>query len=45
MAIVSSIARNLLHTNFLVVISVLSSISMIGFGIYFGYEAFKLLFL
>ena len=45
MATISSIARNLLHTNFLVVISMISSLSMIGFGIYFGVEAFKLLFL
>ncbi|ART75046.1 LysE family transporter [Sutcliffiella horikoshii] len=45
MATISSIARNLLHTNFLVVISIISSLSMIGFGIYFGVEAFRLLFM
>lgn len=45
MATISSIARNLLHTNFLVVISIISSLSMIGFGIYFGVQAFILLFL
>ncbi len=45
MATISSIARNLLHTNFLVVISIISSLSMIGFGIYFGVQAFTLLFL
>lgn len=45
MATISSIARNLLTTNFLVVISIISSLSMIGFGIYFGVQAFTLLFL
>lgn len=45
MATISSLARNLLHTNFLVVISIISSLSMIGFGIYFGVEAFRLLFM
>lgn len=45
MATISSMARNLLATNFLVVISIISSLSMIGFGIYFGVEAFKVLFL
>lgn len=45
MATISSIARNILNTNFLVVISIISSLSMIGFGIYFGVQAYTLLFL
>ncbi|KMJ57213.1 amino acid transporter [Bacillus sp. LL01] len=45
MATISSLARNLLATNFLVVISIISSLSMIGFGIYFGVQAFILLFM
>lgn len=44
MAFISSLARNLLNTNLLVIISVISSISMIGFGLYFGYQGFRLLF-
>ena len=44
MATVSSVARRLLHSNVLRFISIASSLSMIGFGLYFGYEAVKLLF-
>jgi L-lysine exporter family protein LysE/ArgO len=45
MATVSSVARNILNTKFLLIISLISSLSMIGFGIYFGIQAFTLLFL
>ncbi|MEC2074081.1 LysE family transporter [Alkalihalophilus marmarensis] len=45
MATVSSVARNILNTKFLLILSLISSLSMIGFGIYFGMQAFKLLFL
>lgn len=44
MAIISSGARKLLSTTFLKVISILSSLSMIGFGIYFGIQAYHELF-
>ncbi|MED4016763.1 LysE family transporter [Sutcliffiella cohnii] len=45
MATVSSVARRLLHSNLLRFISIASSLSMICFGLYFGYEAVKILFL
>lgn len=45
MAALSSSFRKLLTTKLLTIISILSGLSMIGFGLYFGYEAFKLLFL
>ncbi|WP_223701384.1 LysE family transporter [Sutcliffiella deserti] len=44
MATISSLARKLLSTNLLVIISILSSVSMIGFGLYFGIQAYKVLF-
>ncbi|MBM7585562.1 threonine/homoserine/homoserine lactone efflux protein [Bacillus pakistanensis] len=44
MATISSLARRLLNSTILKAISFLSSMSMIGFGLYFGYQAFKALF-
>ena len=44
MAFLSSGARKFLSTNFLVIISLISSLSMLGFGIYFGIKAYQLLF-
>ena len=44
MATISSGARRLLSTRFLKVISIVSSLSMIGFGIYFGIQAYHALF-
>lgn len=44
MAFVASGARRLLTTKFLTVITLISSLSLIGFGLYFGFEAYKLLF-
>jgi threonine/homoserine/homoserine lactone efflux protein len=44
MAAVSSYARKFLHSKILIAISFLSSLSMIGFGIYFGYQAWGILF-
>lgn len=44
MAFVASSARKLLTTKLLSVITIISSLSLIGFGLYFGYEAYKLLF-
>lgn len=44
MAFMASSARKLLTTRFLSVITIISSISLIGFGLYFGFEAVKLLF-
>jgi L-lysine exporter family protein LysE/ArgO len=45
MSILSSGARKLLSTKLLKIVSIFSSFSMIGFGIYFGIQAFKELFL
>lgn len=45
MAILSSGARKLLSATFLKGISLLSALSMIGFGIYFGIQAYQELFL
>ena len=45
MSFLSGGARKLLSTSFLKWVSVITSISMIGFGIHFGYQAFKALFL
>lgn len=45
MAAISSGFRKLLTTKLLTIISIFSGLSMIGFGLYFGYEAFKLLFM
>ncbi|TRZ37274.1 amino acid transporter [Niallia circulans] len=45
MALISGVARRLLHSNMLYIISVVSSISMIGFGLYFAFQAYKALFL
>lgn len=45
MAIVSSSFRKFLTNRFLTLISLLSGLSLVGFGIYFGYQAIKLLFL
>jgi len=44
MASLSSGSRKFLNTNFLKIISYLSGISMIGFGIYFGSQGIKALF-
>jgi len=44
MASVASSFRNFLTSKLLVVISFLSGLSLIGFGIYFGFQAFNLLF-
>ncbi|WP_042353840.1 LysE family transporter [Bacillus rubiinfantis] len=45
MASVSSSFRKFLTSKLLVMISFLSGLSLIGFGIYFGYQAFKNLFM
>ena len=44
MATISSGARKFLSTRFLKIISIFSSLSMIGFGIYFGIQAYHALF-
>jgi len=44
MVFLSSGARKLLSTKLLIIVSIISSISMIGFGIYFGIQAFQALF-
>lgn len=44
LAFLSSRARKFLSTNFLKIVSIVSSISMIGFGIYFGIQAYHSLF-
>ncbi|WP_144512166.1 LysE family transporter [Bacillus sp. FJAT-22090] len=44
MSIISSGSRKLLSTSFLKIVSCISSLSMIGFGIYFGIQAFHSLF-
>ena len=44
MATISSGARKLLSTKLLKIISIVSSLSMIGFGIYFGIQAYHALF-
>ncbi|WP_107926657.1 LysE family transporter [Lysinibacillus parviboronicapiens] len=44
MAFSSSVARKLLSTQLLKTVSFISSIIMIGFGIYFGMQAFQALF-
>jgi L-lysine exporter family protein LysE/ArgO len=44
MSIVSSGSRKLLSIRFLKLISLISSLSMIGFGIYFGIQAFHSIF-
>ncbi len=44
MSFLSSGARKLLSTKLLKIVSIISSISMIGFGIYFGIQAFQALF-
>ena len=44
MAFLSSGARKFLSNEFLVIISIISSFSMLGFGIYFGIQAYQLLF-
>lgn len=44
MATISSGARRLLSTKLLKIISIISSLSMIGFGIYFGIQAYHALF-
>ncbi|WP_249310379.1 LysE family transporter [Bacillus sp. FJAT-49736] len=43
-AILSSGSRKFLHTNFLKIITYVSGISMIAFGIYFGSQGIKALF-
>jgi L-lysine exporter family protein LysE/ArgO len=44
MAFVASSARKLLTNKILRFITVISALSLIGFGIYFGFEAYKILF-
>jgi L-lysine exporter family protein LysE/ArgO len=44
MSFLSSGARRLLSTKFLKIVSMITSLSMIGFGIYFGIQAFHALF-
>lgn len=44
MASISSGSRKILSTKFLNGISIASSLSMIGFGIHFGYQAYQALF-
>lgn len=44
MATVSSSFRKVLTSRLLILISAISGISLIGFGIYFGYQGIKLLF-
>lgn len=44
MSFLSSGARRLLSTRLLKIVSIVTSISMIGFGIYFGIQAFQALF-
>ncbi|MGP1906917.1 LysE family transporter [Metabacillus sp. JX24] len=44
MALASSFARRFLHSKLLILISILSSVSMIGFGVYFGWHAMIVLF-
>ncbi|KIL45462.1 LysE family transporter [Jeotgalibacillus soli] len=44
MAVISSVARRLLSTTLLKIISILSSLAMIGFGVYFGIQAYQALF-
>ncbi|MOA15359.1 LysE type translocator [compost metagenome] len=45
MATASSIFRKLLTVTVLKVISILSGLSLVGFGIYFGIQAVKLFFI
>ena len=45
MALIASSSRKILTSKLLTVISILSGLSLIGFGVYFGVQAFKLLFL
>jgi L-lysine exporter family protein LysE/ArgO len=44
MAVISSSAKRMLTDKLILAISYLSGLSLIGFGIYFGYEALKILF-
>jgi len=44
MSIISSGSRKVLSTSFLKIVSLISSVSMIGFGIYFGIQAYHSLF-
>lgn len=44
MAFLSSGARKFLSNKFLVIVSLISSLAMLGFGIYFGFKAYQLLF-
>ncbi|WP_077213614.1 LysE family translocator [Bacillus dakarensis] len=44
MACIASSFRKLLTAKVLTLITILSSLSLIGFGIFFGYEAYKLFF-
>jgi len=43
-AFLSSVARKLLSTQLLKTVSFISAILMIGFGIYFGEQAYQVLF-
>ena len=44
MAILASMFRRVLTQRLVSAISVISGISLIGFGLYFGYEAYRILF-
>lgn len=44
MASIASSFRKLLTTKVLTVITIISSLSLIGFGLFFGFEAYKLFF-
>ncbi|MBM7691338.1 threonine/homoserine/homoserine lactone efflux protein [Peribacillus deserti] len=44
MAAIASSFRRYLRSGILTIISVLSGISLIGFGLYFGYQAIKMIF-
>ncbi|TYR81419.1 amino acid transporter [Priestia megaterium] len=44
MAALASTFRKYLSAHFLTVVSILSGVSLIGFGFYFGWQAFQLLF-
>jgi L-lysine exporter family protein LysE/ArgO len=44
MALLASTFRKILTANILAWISIISGLSLIGFGLYFGYEAAKILF-
>ncbi len=44
MALISSTSRHMFSTKTLKIISLVTGLSLIGFGIYFGYQAIQLIF-